>query len=123
MRATIYPPTPGNDPGSYVVPSPLVATVKRGDHYVNAAYQRDEPRHLRPAGRGHADGTCGGYAGLCGRCFDLQLAWHKQVARTIAAVTPPDAGEDVLGYAVRVRGRMLDTWPEAFSAVIPRAVV
>jgi hypothetical protein len=115
----IFDPIPGNDIGIYVQPSPEVKTVKSGDCYVNAAYDGGhellEPP--RTPGKVHVNGTCGGYAGLCGCCFDLELSWHIKVAKRIAVVTPPKLGENYYDYTVRVRGRMLDTWPQAFGAV------
>lgn len=116
------PITPGNKPGDYAQPSPEVETVCQAGSpplYHNAAYaQRPEPRHLRLPGESHRRGTCGGMAGLCGHCFDLQLGWHKQVAVAITKTTPPQPGESYHDYAPRVRARYLDTWCEAFHYAV-----
>jgi|ERR1035437_6959279 hypothetical protein len=119
MNPQVFPVVPGNNPSIYTEPSPVVETVQNGKSFINAAYLDDEPKHLRPAGRSHQDGTCAGIYGLCARCFDLQLAWHKRIALKIASVTPPNRGEGYYDYTIRVRGRMLDTWPEAFGSVCP----
>lgn len=106
MTPTIYPITPGTDPGNYTQPSPVVETIRiggLGGLYVNAAYADEEPMHRRPPGRSHQNGTCGYMASLCARCFDLELRWHKRIARQIAAQTPPLPGENysAAGYLVR----------------------
>ena len=123
MTPTIHPPAPSAIPDWYSNPSPHVPTIQldTAGHYVNPEYADDEPRHLRPPGEHHQKGTCGGYAGLCGSCWDLEKAWHLKIARRIAKRWPPLRSEDAGDYCRRVRGRMLDTWHDVFSQVLREA--
>ena len=122
---TIHPPIPGNDPGNYCVPSPSVPTICMNGHYYHAAYaaEPDAPKADRPPGQAHANGTCGYMASLCSACWEIELAWHKRIAEAIARQSPPTDAErrDYGAYWRRVRGRMLDTWPEAALHAIQSA--
>lgn len=118
----IFPITPGNDPGLYTEPSPMVETIilpGGGQNlYVNAEYRHDEDKSLRPPGEAHRRGNCGGYYGLCGTCWDLEHAWHRKIARRIVTQAQPKPGENIVDYCVRVRCRMVDTWHDVFSLVL-----